>query len=37
MTFDPPPKGMPPHMGVSIEGSYLGTDCAAAKMPNEAK
>ena len=37
MTFDPPPKDMLPHMGVTIEGKYLGPDCGTAKMPNEAK
>jgi hypothetical protein len=37
MTFDPPPKGMLPHMGVTIDGKYLGPDCAAAKTPGEAK
>jgi hypothetical protein len=37
ITFDPPPKGMLPHMGVTIEGSYLGADCGPAKMPNDGK
>ena len=37
MTFDPPPKGMLPYMGVTIDGKYLGPDCGAEKMPNEAK
>jgi hypothetical protein len=33
MTFDPPPKGMLPHMGVTIDGKYLGPDCGAEKAP----
>ena len=33
MTFDPPPEGMPPHMGVTIDGKYLGPNCGAAKSP----
>lgn len=37
MTFDPPPQGMPPHMGVTIDGKYLGPDCGAEKAPSEAK
>ena len=27
MSFDPPPSGMPPHVGVTIDGKYLGPDC----------
>jgi uncharacterized protein DUF3617 len=37
MTFDPPPKGMLPYMGVTIDGKYLGPDCEAEKAPGEAK
>ena len=37
MTFDPPPKGMMPHIGVTIDGKYLGPDCGAEKTPGEAK
>ena len=37
MTFDPPPKGMMPHIGVTIDGKYLGPDCGAEKAPGEAK
>jgi hypothetical protein len=37
MTFDPPPKGMLPYMGVTIDGKYLGPDCGAEKAPGEAK
>jgi hypothetical protein len=37
MTFDPPPKGMLPHMGVTIDGKYLGPDCGAEKAQGEAK
>lgn len=33
ISFDPPPKGMPPHMGVTIDGKYLGPNCGAAKSP----
>ena len=33
MTFDPPPKGMLPHMGVTIEGKYLGPNCGSEKAP----
>ena len=29
MSFDPPPPGMPPHVGVTIDGKYLGPDCPA--------
>jgi hypothetical protein len=29
MSFDPPPSGMPPHVGVTIDGKYLGPDCPA--------
>ena len=36
MTFDPPPKGMMPQIGVTIDGKYLGPDCGAEKAP-EAK
>lgn len=31
MTFDPPPQGMLPHVGVTIDGKYLGPDCGAEK------
>ena len=37
MTFDPPPKGMMPHIGVTIDGKYLGPDCGAEKTPGEAQ
>ena len=37
MTFDPPPKGMLPYMGVTIDGTYLGPDCGAEKAQGEAK
>ena len=37
MTFDPPPKGMMPHIGVTIDGKYLGPDCGADKTPGEAQ
>ncbi len=33
MTFDPPPQGMPPHMGVTIDGKYLGPDCPDTEAP----
>ena len=36
MTFDPPPKGMMAHMGVTIDRKYLGPDCGAERAP-EAK
>jgi hypothetical protein len=36
ITFDPPPQGMLPHMGVSIDGKYLGPDCGAENAPGEA-
>lgn len=28
MTFEPPPSGMPPHVGITIDGKYLGPDCS---------
>jgi hypothetical protein len=31
-TFDPPIGGIP-HMGVKLDGKYLGPDCAAAQTP----
>ena len=37
MTFDPPPKGMLPYMGVTIDGTHLGPDCGAEKAQGEAK
>ena len=36
MTFDPPPKGMPPHWGVTVDGKYLGPDCSSAETPGDA-
>jgi hypothetical protein len=33
LTFDPPPPGMPPHVGVTIDGKYLGPDCSPADKP----
>ena len=37
MTFDPPPQGMMPHIGVTIDGKYLGPDCGADKASGEAR
>ena len=37
MSFERVPRGMPPHWGVTLDGKYLGPDCSAAGMPEEAK
>jgi Protein of unknown function (DUF3617) len=37
MTFDPPSNGMMPHIGVTIDGKYLGPDCGADKASGEAR
>ena len=31
MTFDPPPPGMSPRIGVTIDGKYLGPDCPSRR------
>jgi uncharacterized protein DUF3617 len=33
MTFEPPPTGMPRHLGVTIDGKYLGPNCSGADKP----
>ena len=35
MTFDPPPPGMPPRIGVTIDGKYLGPDCPPEEKKEE--
>lgn len=37
LSYDPPPSGMPPHWGVTIEGKFLRADCAPAESGSGAK
>jgi hypothetical protein len=36
ISFDPPPRGMPPHWGLTVDGIYLGPDCTGAALPDDA-
>jgi hypothetical protein len=37
ISFDPPPKGVPPHIGVTIDGKYICPDCGADKSSGGAR
>lgn len=37
LSYDPPPAGMPPHWGVTVEGKFLRPDCTPAEPGSDAK